>query len=229
VRRTLTVLLSVVVAFLAGVSLVGMASGHSGFGRLLHSGHSDRIRGALTAKAFRFDRAKKSWHGLAAVTIRPIEPDDPNCTGVAWNIPEEQDFRTQPTYVTSPPDCWMGGQVMLPDKANITAMTMHIYALTSPSPVEPVDITFQLVAFEAFGAGSIVDEETFLKIPGDPSEPSSCSNACVLAEGVDPKAGLNPVINQRRTYILRYRTTSDVPLNATRLLVTYTVRTPGPG
>ncbi|HYN37449.1 MAG TPA: hypothetical protein VEV82_10815 [Actinomycetota bacterium] len=55
--------LSMVAAFLLGVALTGVATGHSGFGSLLHSGHSDVMDGTLTAEGFKY--SSPETHRLA--------------------------------------------------------------------------------------------------------------------------------------------------------------------
>ena len=49
-----------VAAFLLGIALTGIAAGHGGSGQVLHSGHSDSMRGNLTAKDFRYRSPKTS-------------------------------------------------------------------------------------------------------------------------------------------------------------------------
>jgi hypothetical protein len=215
-RRKLMSLLPVMAAFLVGASLVGVATGHSGFQDLLHSGHSDKIKGTLTARRFRFSHPKAAWEVLAPISIRPVDPEAPACLDTEWHIPADPE--AGPSYVSSGAGCWMAAQVMIPDDATITKMVWH---LRDPSDTTP--ILMELVSFDALGAGGKV-----LADDRDTRGPAECADGCHISQGVDKQIpGFNPVINQRRSYTFRYKA-EDAAIKTTRVLITYKVETAGP-
>jgi hypothetical protein len=206
--------MALVAAFLLGASAVRIASGHSGFGDLLHSGHSDRIDGTLTAKRFRFAKPKTSWLSVAPISLRPI---DPGCGAVTWEVDPE----AEPSYVESADGCWMALQVNVPDDATIVKMLWNLRA-----PAQLTTIRIELVAFDAFGVtGRVLAQEETTVGPGGQL---NCGTVCTLSESLDPTIpGFNPVTNQLRIYTLRYRSEGG-PIQTTRLRIAYTVGTAGP-
>jgi hypothetical protein len=193
--RRLVLLLA---AFLVGASFVGVASGHTGFGKLLHSGHSDRIKGVLTARDFRRSTPRKGYVVIAPVQVVPL--------GTGCSVSREPNgLIVAPTGSV----CSLAAQVVAPDHSTLTRLTWSLR-------VEPVDpdptVRAEFWSYDEFGEGG-------RELVADGTDPSDCQDGCPVGSAVLPAPGVNPVINQRRTYTTVLKTQTE--LEITRVMVTY--------
>lgn len=197
-------LILVASGFVLGASFVGIARGHDGFGRFLHSGHSDRMKGVLTARDFVRQKPQQSYVVVAPVEIVVL---DEGC-----EVSREPDgLILEPVAPGSP--CRVAAPGLVPDHALIKHLAWNFRTM---SPMPGATVEAHLMSYDRVGDG-----ERDLVAAGDSVRPidDDCTEGCSAGFALPPAPGVNPVINQRRTYTALLETTTS--LEITRVRVTY--------
>jgi hypothetical protein len=200
IRRGLPLL----VAFVLGASVVGVASGHEGSPGFLHSGHADTMKGTLRAQNFRFLRPRVSYVVIAPASIQPLDSSD--CTG----------FERQENFVSAPAGCEMIAQVNPPNHSFISKVVWNLRADSA------TNVELELVSYDALGN----EPPKVVAGAGEITPVAECETGCAVSYSAFPEPGVNPVVTQRRTYSVVV--SADQPIKTTRIFVRTEVDTPGP-
>jgi hypothetical protein len=191
--------ISLLAAFLLGVALTGVATGHSGFGELLHSGHNDTMDGTLTAKGFKFKTRETSRLVVPAAAFQEADGTLVHQFSADWRA-----------RLSAGGDA--AAPVNLPDRAVVTRLTW--FHDEDPAPNSYVRLYFSKAA-----AGLGTQGTAYVGAGEDcPDLPCSTTDDSIQNATVN---------NRERAYFLAWNAIDEQDTH--KVVIVYKVETPGPG